>query len=169
MQKSGISPTTQNRILSDASIEEMFTNQIPKFPDFGRNGIYLLPNPTSQTRYRNCIRSRRSSRRDGPSVSDSRYLDFAQRANVACLMPEEGTSAKIKSCLGFMLTDREGATGRGQNTAWWAGLAIWSWWCDREMGIVGMCANPEVMGLWAKMEGMVYTNLEQGSKELHIR
>ncbi|KAL8967725.1 MAG: hypothetical protein Q9197_005274 [Variospora fuerteventurae] len=49
MQNSGISPTTQNRILSDASIEEMFTNQIPQSPDFGRNGMYAaepdLTNP----------------------------------------------------------------------------------------------------------------------------
>lgn len=35
----GVSPTTSARILSEASIKEMFTNQIPQFPDFGRRGI----------------------------------------------------------------------------------------------------------------------------------
>ncbi|KAL8985545.1 MAG: hypothetical protein Q9177_004404 [Variospora cf. flavescens] len=46
---SGISPTTQNRILSDASIEEMFTNQIPQFPDFGRKGMHAAkPGLTNQ-------------------------------------------------------------------------------------------------------------------------
>ena len=35
----GVSPTTQKRILSKSSVDEMFSNQISKFPDFGRKGI----------------------------------------------------------------------------------------------------------------------------------
>lgn len=82
----------------------------------------MLPNPISQTRYRNCIRSRRSSRRDGASVSDFRYLDIAQRANVACPVPEEEMSANVKTCPGFMLTDHEGAHGKGSEYGVVSGL-----------------------------------------------
>ena len=35
----GLSPTTHKRILSKESVAEMFTNQIPQFPDFGRKYI----------------------------------------------------------------------------------------------------------------------------------
>ena len=37
--------------------------------------------------------------------------------------------------LSIMLTIHEGATGRGRNTAWWAGLLNCFWWCDREKGV----------------------------------
>lgn len=43
--------------------------------------------------------------------------------------------------LTFMLTIHEGATGRGKNTAWWAGLPNLFWWCDRDNGIAGMVAS----------------------------
>lgn len=35
----GTCPTTGTQLLKKATVDEMFTNQIPKFPDFGRNGI----------------------------------------------------------------------------------------------------------------------------------
>jgi CubicO group peptidase (beta-lactamase class C family) len=35
----GISPTTGAQILQKATIDEMFRNQIPNFPNFGRQGI----------------------------------------------------------------------------------------------------------------------------------
>ncbi|KAF1344882.1 beta-lactamase family protein [Delphinella strobiligena] len=35
----GTCPTTGIQLLKKATVDEMFTNQIPKFPDFGRNGI----------------------------------------------------------------------------------------------------------------------------------
>jgi CubicO group peptidase (beta-lactamase class C family) len=38
--------------------------------------------------------------------------------------------------LTFMLTISEGATGRGRNTGWWAGLPNLFWWCDREKGML---------------------------------
>jgi len=43
--------------------------------------------------------------------------------------------------LTFMLTIHEGATGRGGNTGWWAGLPNLFWWCDREKGVGGMVAS----------------------------
>lgn len=43
--------------------------------------------------------------------------------------------------LTFMLTMSEGATGRGRNTGWWAGLPNLFWWADRERGVGGMVAS----------------------------
>jgi CubicO group peptidase (beta-lactamase class C family) len=43
--------------------------------------------------------------------------------------------------LTFMLTIHEGATGRGRNTGWWAGLPNLFWWADRERGVGGMVAS----------------------------
>lgn len=68
--------------------------------------------------------------------------------------------------LSFMLTQEAGATGRGRNTAWWAGIANLFWWCDRERGVAGMIAsqimpfgNGEVMGQWGACEKAVYDSL----------
>lgn len=35
----GVSPTTGARLLQKSTVDDMFTNQIPSFPDFGRKGI----------------------------------------------------------------------------------------------------------------------------------
>lgn len=35
----GTSPTTGAQILKPATVEQMFTNQLPQFPNFGRQGI----------------------------------------------------------------------------------------------------------------------------------
>lgn len=35
----GTSPTTNSQLLKKDTIDQMFTNQIEKFPDFGRQGI----------------------------------------------------------------------------------------------------------------------------------
>lgn len=43
--------------------------------------------------------------------------------------------------LTFMLTLHPGATGRGGNTGWWAGLPNLFWWCDREGGVAGIVAS----------------------------
>ncbi|KAL8769925.1 MAG: hypothetical protein Q9209_004172 [Squamulea sp. 1 TL-2023] len=130
----GVSPTTSAHILSEASIKEMFTNQIPQFPDFGRRGI-----PTVKPDLTNPI----------PDM-------YPQ-------LPEQPQGWGLT----FMMTIYPAATGRGANTAWWAGLANLYWWCDREKGIAGMCASqilpfadPNVLGLWAQVESMVYANLE---------
>ncbi|KAI4256713.1 MAG: hypothetical protein L6R42_006052 [Xanthoria sp. 1 TBL-2021] len=157
----GVSPTTSARILSEASIREIFTNQIPQFPDFGRRGI-----PAAKPDLTNPI----------PDM-------YPQP-------PEQPQGWGLT----FMMTIHPGATGRGANTAWWAGLANLYWWCDREKGIAGMCASQllpfagesdgfsflfavvkfwqcaddlvkdrNVLGLWAQVESMVYANLEGGS------
>ncbi|KAH8602484.1 beta-lactamase/transpeptidase-like protein [Bisporella sp. PMI_857] len=65
--------------------------------------------------------------------------------------------------LTFMLTISPGATGRGANTAWWAGLPSLFWWADRERGVGGIIASqvvpfpdPQVLGLWAQVESAIY-------------
>ncbi|MCJ1454810.1 hypothetical protein MMC28_005163 [Mycoblastus sanguinarius] len=130
----GVSPTTQNRILKKESVDEMFTNQIPDFPNFGRKGIV-----TAKTTYTNDIR------------------DFYPQ-------PKEQPQGWG---LTFMLTIHEAATGRGKNTAWWAGLPNLFWWCDREKGIAGLVAtqilpfkDDDVLGLWVQIEKAVYDDLK---------
>lgn len=35
----GTSPTTSHQLLQSSTVDEMFKNQIPQFPDFGRQAI----------------------------------------------------------------------------------------------------------------------------------
>lgn len=67
-----------------------------------------------------------------------------------------------------MLTIEAGATGRGPNTAWWAGIANLYWWCDRQKGIAGMIASQvmpfadaNILGQWFVNEAEVYKHHEQ--------
>lgn len=69
--------------------------------------------------------------------------------------------------LSFMLTIEPGPTGRGRNTAWWAGIANLFWWCDREKGVAGMIASQvmpfadmNVLGQWITCETEVYNALK---------
>lgn len=126
----GTCPKTGAKILKKETVEEMFTNQIPSMPNFGRQPIQAatpeLTNPIPELY---------------PQPHDQ----------------EQGWG------LTFMLTIHEGATGRGRNTGWWAGLPNLFWWADREKGVGGMVASqivpfadPQVMGLWAQCEHMIY-------------
>ncbi|CAK1357430.1 unnamed protein product, partial [Cercospora beticola] len=70
--------------------------------------------------------------------------------------------------LSMMLTQEPGATGRGRNTGWWAGIANLFWWCDREKGVAGMIASqcmpfcdPNVLGAWVNCEAAVYASEPQ--------
>lgn len=81
------------------------------------------------------------------------------------LYPQEGNPPQGWG-LTFMLTIDAGATGRGKNTAWWAGIINSFWWCDREKGVAGMIAgqilpfgDPNVMGTWFACEKAVYDGL----------
>lgn len=85
-----------------------------------------------------------------------------------------------------MITQEPGPTGRGRNTAWWAGIAnlfcksysaatvrmrilmltSFPGWCDREKGVAGMIASQvmpfgdmHVMGQWGACEAAVYQNI----------
>ncbi|KAK4552223.1 hypothetical protein LTR86_010577 [Recurvomyces mirabilis] len=88
------------------------------------------------------------------------------------LYPQEGNPAQGWG-LTFMLTQEAGATGRGRNTAWWAGIANLFWWCDREKGVAGMICSQifpfgdeHVMGQWGACEAAVYQALgDSGASE----
>jgi len=126
----GTSPTTGKQILKKATVDEMFSNQIPEFPNFGRQPIAdAMPDLTNP---------------------------------IGELYPQPHDQPQGWG-LTFMLTISEGATGRGRNTGWWAGLANLFWWADREKGVGGMVASQilpfadgQVMGLWAQVESQIY-------------
>jgi CubicO group peptidase (beta-lactamase class C family) len=129
----GKSPITGAQILKKETVEEMFKNSIPQFPDFARQGI-----PAAKPEQTN----------PAPEL-------YPQENN-----PPQGWG------LSFMLTQEPGATGRGRNTAWWAGIANLFWWCDREKGVAGMIASQvmpfgdmAVMGQWGACEAAVYAAL----------
>jgi len=103
-----------------------------------------------------------------------RYLSMNSRPTygetvltVTCrLYPQEGNPPQGWG-LSFMLTQEPGATGRGRNTAYWAGIANLFWWCDREKGVAGMIAcqvmpfgDPNVLGQWGACEAAVYAALK---------
>lgn len=129
----GKSPKNGAQILKPETVNEMFTNQIPKHPDFARQGI--------------------------PAAK-------AEQTNPAPeLYPQEGNPPQGWG-LSFMMTVAPGPTGRGANTAWWAGIANLFWWADREKGVAGMIASQvmpfgdmNVMGQWGACEAAVYQAL----------
>ncbi|MCJ1366635.1 hypothetical protein MMC16_005765 [Acarospora aff. strigata] len=104
----GLSPTTNNRILQSSTVQKMFSNQIPEFPDFGRNNIPAVK----------------------PDLTNPITELYPQP-------PEQPQGWGLT----FMLTIHPGATGRGNNTGWWAGLPNLFWWCDREKGVAGIICS----------------------------
>lgn len=104
----GTSPTTKAQILKESTVDEMFSNQIPEMPNFGREKIQAaIPELTNE---------------------------------IGELYPQPHDQPQGWG-LTFMLTIHEGATGRGRNTGWWAGLPNLFWWADREKGVGGMVAS----------------------------
>jgi hypothetical protein len=89
-------------------VDEMFSNQIPSMPDFGREPIQAAT----------------------PELTNEIPQLYPQP-------PEQPQGWGLT----FMLTIHEGATGRGRNTGWWAGLPNLFWWADREKGVGGMIAS----------------------------
>ncbi|WPB03802.1 uncharacterized protein RHO25_008446 [Cercospora beticola] len=131
----GVSPKTGQRILQKSTIDEMWKNQIPQWPDFARQGI--------------------------PDAKKEQTNPIPQ------LYPQDGNPPQGWG-LSMMLTQEPGATGRGRNTGWWAGIANLFWWCDREKGVAGMIASqcmpfcdPNVLGAWVNCEAAVYASEPQ--------
>jgi len=104
----GTSPTTGKQILKKGTVDEMFSNQIPNMPNFGRQEIQ---NAT-------------------PELTNK----------IGELYPQPHDQPQGWG-LTFMLTISPGATGRGANTGWWAGLPNLFWWADREKGVGGIVAS----------------------------
>jgi len=124
----GTSPKTGKEILKKATVDAMFENQIPQFPDFGHQGI-----PPAKSDLTNAI----------PDLYPGDQQGWG---------------------LTFMLSS--GPTGRSTSTGHWAGLPNLYWWCDRAKGVAGMIcsqilpfADPQVLGLWVKLESEVYSGL----------
>ena len=119
-------------MLSQATVDEMFKNQIPQFPKFGYDLI-----PTAK-----------------PMLANPIPAQYPQPGD-----PDQGWG------LTWHITKEPGQTGRGANTAWWAGICNLFWWADREKGIGGMMASqvlpfgdPTVIGTWGSCEAAVYTD-----------
>ena len=81
------------------------------------------------------------------------------------IYPQEGNPDQGWG-LSFHITIEPGATGRGANTGWWAGIANLFWWADREKGVGGIIASqilpfgdPTVLGTWVQCEAAVYEAL----------
>ena len=150
-------------ILKKETVEEMFKNQIPEFPDFARQGI-----PAAKSEQTNAMPEMYPQ--EGMSFFShlSRFAMLSTRvrtfwANQVSYIgnPPQGWG------LSFFLTIEEGGTGRGRNTAWWAGIANLFWWCDREKGVAGMIASQvmpfgdmNVLGQWITNEAEVYNALK---------
>jgi CubicO group peptidase (beta-lactamase class C family) len=81
------------------------------------------------------------------------------------MYPQEGNPPQGWG-LSMFLTIEPGATGRGRNTGWWAGLSNTYWWVDRERGVAGVIAgqvvpfgDAKVVGAWVGCEKAVYDGL----------
>lgn len=83
------------------------------------------------------------------------------------LFPQEGAPPQGWG-LTFMLLPEGIPTGRGKNSAYWAGIINSFWWVDREKGIAGFIAaqtlpfgDMGVIGTWMGCEKAVYDGLEK--------
>ncbi|KAF2402912.1 beta-lactamase/transpeptidase-like protein [Trichodelitschia bisporula] len=133
----GTSPRTGAQILQPSTVDLMFTNQVPQWPDFAR------------------------APPGAPPPSKPEYMNPAPE-----FYPQEGNPPQGWG-LTFMLTLAPGATGRGASTAWWAGISNQFWWCDREKGVAGMIAGQvlpfgdvPVLTQWLTCEKHVYDGLQ---------
>ncbi|TAQ83914.1 hypothetical protein B7494_g7758 [Chlorociboria aeruginascens] len=122
----GVSPHTNTRILKSETVDEMFTNQIPDMPNFGREKMQAAT------------------------------PELVNEVNSLYPQPEDQPQGWG---LTFMLTIHEGATGRGRNTGWWAGLPNLFWWADRERGVGGMVASQIIPF------GVLVSNAERAKSE----
>ncbi|TID13495.1 Transcription initiation factor TFIID subunit 6 [Venturia nashicola] len=130
----GTSPTTGHQLLKKETIDIMWENQIPQYPDFARQNLQPA----------------------NPTLANPAPEFYPQGGN-----PPQGWG------LSFFLTIQKGETGRGGNTAWWAGISNQFWWCDRERGVAGMMCgqilpfgDERVLGQWVACEKAVYDGLE---------
>jgi len=125
-----------------------------------KTGAQILKPETVEAMWQNQIKQHPDFARQG--VPDAKP---EQTNPIPELYPQEGNPPQGWG-LSFMLTQEPGPTGRGRNTAWWAGIANLFWWCDREKGIAGMIASQvmpfgdmNVLGTWFACEGEVYKTL----------
>jgi CubicO group peptidase (beta-lactamase class C family) len=130
----GTSPTTGARILSSDTISSMFQNQIPQWPDFGRQGI-----PAADPILTNAIPDIYPQ---GDNVPQGWGLSWF-------LTPKPGATGRGANT-GFWCGIA--------NTFYWCdqenGIA------GMVAGQILPFADPKVMGAWVEIESAVYSNLE---------
>jgi len=125
-----------------------------------KTGAQILKPETVNAMWENQIKDHPNFARQG--IPDAKK---EQTNAIPELYPQEGNPPQGWG-LSFMITHEPGPTGRGRDTAWWAGIANLFWWCDREKGVAGMIASqvmpfgdPNVMGQWGACEAAVYQAL----------
>ncbi|KAK8855024.1 Beta-lactamase-like protein [Apiospora arundinis] len=131
----GTCPRTGNKILDKATVDEMFRNQVPDFPEFGRQGI--------------------------PAAIPDLTHPLPDLYPVEGKPPQGWGLTFMQSCGGP--TGRSKGTGHWAglaNTWWWcdrekgvAGMV-----CTQILPF----ADPKVLGLWFQVETEVYRGLEAG-------
>ncbi|QIW97822.1 hypothetical protein AMS68_003340 [Peltaster fructicola] len=124
------------------------------------NGARILETATVQEMFKNQIPHMPDFARQGIPAAKPDQTNPAPE-----LYPQEGNPSQGWG-LSFMITEAAGATGRGANTVWWAGIANLFYWIDREKGVAGMIASQimpfgdgHVMGQWGACEAAVYSAL----------
>ncbi|OQN95249.1 hypothetical protein B0A48_18608 [Cryoendolithus antarcticus] len=120
-------------------------------------GAQILKAETVKMMFENSIPKHPDFARQGIPAAKAEMTNPAPE-----LYPQEGNPPQGWG-LSFMITQEPGATGRGANTGWWAGIANLFWWADREKGVAGMIASQvmpfgdqHVMGQWGACEAAVY-------------
>ncbi|KAF2658489.1 beta-lactamase/transpeptidase-like protein [Lophiostoma macrostomum CBS 122681] len=124
-------------------------------------GNKILDKKTVDLMWENHIPNQPNFGRGGPAPADPFLAGPTPE-----MYPQEGSPPQGWNLAG-MLTIEPAASGRGRNTAWWAGLANCFWWVDRERGVAGVIGaqvlpfgDPKVFGTWMQVEKAVYDGLE---------
>jgi hypothetical protein len=133
----GTSPTTGAQILKPSTVDEMFTNQIPDFPQFARQ------------------------------YNPSANKGIVNPTSISNMYPEPNDPPQGWGLTFMLTSlEQSNPMGRGRNTGHWAGLANLFWWADREKGVGGMIASqvlpfgdPIVLAAWYQCEKVIYDEL----------
>ena len=128
----GTCPRTGAKLLEKATVDEMFTNQIPRFPQFGRQGI-----PASKPDLTNPIPDLYPTDGNSPQGWG---LSFMLSGGATGRSDGTGWWAGLANL--FWWADRENGIG---------GMV-----CSQILPF----ADPHVMGLWVGVEATVYAALK---------
>jgi len=123
--------------------------------------VQILSPETVKSMFENQIPEHPNFARGSPAPADPTLANHTSE-----MYPQEGDPPQGWG-LSFFLTIAPGGTGRGANTAWWAGIANLYWWVDRERGVAGMIASqvlpfgdPKVVPAWVQCEKAIYDGLQ---------
>ncbi|KAF2641704.1 beta-lactamase/transpeptidase-like protein [Massarina eburnea CBS 473.64] len=124
-------------------------------------GARVLKESTVKLMWENQIPEHPNFARGGPPPANTTLANPAPE-----LYPQEGNPPQGWG-LSFFMTIAPGMTGRGANTAWWAGIANVFWWVDREKGVAGIIASQvlpfgdvKIVPAWVMAEKALYDGLK---------